>query len=116
MAGVDFLHMAVQLSQIILLADEVFLRFADDQQHEGEAQDGRDNGGGGHDAVGEEHHEKRAQEHGDGSDQVPQGLVHGLPNGVHIVGHPAEHIAEADCVIVAQGDLSLIHISEPTRP
>ena len=58
--GVNFLNVSVELAQILLLADEVLLGFADDQYHEAKAQDGGDNGGQGHDAVGEEHHEQRA--------------------------------------------------------
>ena len=58
--GVNFLNVSVELAQILLLANEVLLGFADDQYHEAKAQDGGDNGGQGHDAVGEEHHEQRA--------------------------------------------------------
>ena len=105
MSGVDFFDMPIELAQILLLSHEVLLGFPDDQHHEAEAQDGGDDGGDGHDAVGNEHHEQRAQEHGDGGHQIAQGLVHGLTDGVYVIGHPAEHVTEAHLVVIAQGNL-----------
>ena len=100
-AGVHFLHVAVEGAEAALPGGEVLLGAEHDQAHGGEAQHGDGHGGQRHAPLGDEHHDQAADELRPGADHGGQGVGQGLLEGAHVVGNPAEQVAVGHGVEVA---------------
>ena len=92
-AAVDFLHLAVYMPQIFLLAAEKFLRFLhhNHNQKGGNRQDHQCDQR--HQRTDGQHHNQHADHGGDGSDQRRDALIQALSQRIHIVGDAGEYLA-----------------------
>ena len=62
MSGIHLFDIAVQVAQVLLSGDEIFLRFSYYHKHEYQGEDRREHRRAGHDPVRDQHHHKAAGE------------------------------------------------------
>lgn len=89
MAGVDFFDVAVERAEIILLVFEIMLGLFGDESDKGEADGNGEESDEGHIRTDAEHHDDNTDEHGDRSDDLAEGLVEALGDGIDVVGDAA---------------------------
>ena len=99
---VHFLDMPVKVSEIPLLLTEELLRTIQDDKHCHYAQQRASYHRKTEDIVGNEHHNKRTEKEYRLSDEQRKAVVQRLSDGVHVVGHTGQNVAESDFVKIRQ--------------
>ena len=102
-AGVDFLHLAVDDAQGGLLGLEVLLAEPDHQQHQCQRHRQDQDGDQGHLGADGQHHDQHTDHGGDAGDELGDALVQALAQGVHIIGDAGEYLTHGPLLKVGQG-------------
>ena len=114
MTGVHLLHITVYRSQIVLLGGEITLRFAHDETDKDKTEYSSQDGYQGQDPVHEEHGQNHSHQEQAGRDNIPQTLVEGLSDCIHIISHARQCISLRMTIEIAQRQL--VNLLRNSRP
>ncbi len=96
MAGVHFLHIAVELTETLLTGDEVFLRTGHDYRHYNESNQRNGDRCKRHSPLRHKHHNQAAYELGNCTDHRRKAVGKCLLKRADIICHTAQNIAVRD--------------------
>ncbi|MMZ59234.1 hypothetical protein D1872_212600 [compost metagenome] len=103
--GVHFLDVTVQLAQLFLLPDELFLRPLGDRGDREHADRQSQDCDQGQKRADRQHHHDNADDRQDRSDQLGQTLLQGVADIVHIIRNPAQNFPVRPGIEVFQRQL-----------
>ncbi len=92
-SAVNLFHLAVHLAQILLLPAEIFLRTSHDGSHQPQGERKNQKCHQGHRHTDGNHHHQHADQRRHRSNQRRNALVQALPQRIHVVGNPRQHLA-----------------------
>ena len=102
MTRVHLLHITVYRSQIVLLGGEIALRLAHDEPDKNKAEYSSQDSYQSQDPVHEEHGQNHSHQEQTGRDNIPQTLVEGLADCIHVIGHARQSVPLRMTIEIAQ--------------